>query len=349
MPQPLLALDTETTGIDFWNYHAPFAVSICQEYGDPKIWEWPVDPSTRTVVSSLKDQREIQTLLNTHTVVFHNAVFDLQALASIDVSTFLLLGFREPSGYEDVLLAAHVCRNIDSHKLKELALLYLNMGELDEQDLLKEVYKGRDLVNRAKRYKLGQKAPPTLQGQDIGWLRSFKLGQSIKEDYWIPKALNPASVTLRDYALNDAERTLNLWYMYRQVMEREGLTAQYREQLSLVPVILEMELRGIRLLEAPLEEQLFLYRAKRGEAEDTLKAMSHDPNFNVRSHRQVGRFIYEGIQPPLITSTGQPCTSNEALQQVPGEKAKMIMQYRKFEKAVSYLESYRNAAVESSE
>ena len=76
---PLISLDTECTGLDMWHGCKPFFVSTCDEQGVLRYWEWDVDPYTREPIVPKGDLAELRALLAQHTVVLHNAKFDIRA------------------------------------------------------------------------------------------------------------------------------------------------------------------------------------------------------------------------------------------------------------------------------
>jgi len=86
----MIAVDTETTGLDIHHGCRPFFVTACDEKGNLTWWEWDVDPLTRRPKVPNKDRREIQKMLSKNVLVFQNPKFDVGALSSI--------GCRIPSG-----------------------------------------------------------------------------------------------------------------------------------------------------------------------------------------------------------------------------------------------------------
>src|SRR5262245_53920896 len=93
-PRKLLALDTETTGLDLWHGCRPFFVSVMDEHGNLQFWEWDVNPFTREVGivewkgqkcgfipgPPSKDKQELTTLIKENDFVLHNTKFDARAL-----------------------------------------------------------------------------------------------------------------------------------------------------------------------------------------------------------------------------------------------------------------------------
>jgi DNA polymerase I-like protein with 3'-5' exonuclease and polymerase domains len=81
-PGRVVAVDCETTGLDAYQGHKPFAFSFCDENGITAYVEWDVDPRTREVQISPRDLRVLRRFFadKTITKVFHNASFDLDMI-----------------------------------------------------------------------------------------------------------------------------------------------------------------------------------------------------------------------------------------------------------------------------
>ena len=111
----LLALDTETTGTDFFHGCRPFMVTACD--GAYNYLEMaPVDPYTREVYWQEDQINQIQLLIyKAKKIVFHNANFDIKALASIGVDIEPIWG-----KVEDTMLAAHCLHSAKETQVKTL-------------------------------------------------------------------------------------------------------------------------------------------------------------------------------------------------------------------------------------
>ena len=140
----LIAVDTETTGIDLFKGDSPFAISTCDNTGNTKFWQWDVDPKTRQVMPTSEDLAEFVDYIDGHTLVFHNIKFDLRALGNLGIRIHFkqVDPIREQEWktlpychnkyeavwvtFEDTLLASHVCDSVESHGLKPLSEKYLD-------------------------------------------------------------------------------------------------------------------------------------------------------------------------------------------------------------------------------
>lgn len=200
-PRKLLALDTETTGGDLWHGCKPFFVSVLDADGNLQHWEWDVNPLTRDIgfytatnsgpkaqdspygeqsfVPTIPDlQREQLTkLITENDLLLHNTKFDVRALSTH--------GLPEPdwNTLHDTLIASHVLVSNESHKLKDLALQYLNIPDDDEKAL-------QDAVNEARRY--GRQLGWRIADEGDPYFPAWKANQNNpgwKLDFWLPRAV----------------------------------------------------------------------------------------------------------------------------------------------------------------
>lgn len=175
-PRKLLALDTETTGVDFWHGCRPFFVSVLDDDGNTISYEWDVDPYTRTVIVPQADLLSLEKLIKQNDLLMHNTKFDIRALQSHGLPT------PRWEGIHDTLIASHVLVSNESHKLKDLALQYLDVSDDDQQALM-------EASNHARRYarqwgwRLANEGDPHFPAQkrpENGWWML---------DTWMPRAV----------------------------------------------------------------------------------------------------------------------------------------------------------------
>lgn len=144
-PRKLLALDTETTGLDLRHGCQPFFVSMLDEGGTVTWYEWDVDPHTREVQVKQEDLDALRKVIEGDDLVLHNTKFDIRGLQTH--------GLPQPhwGRLQDTLVASHVLCSNGSHKLKDLALLHLDINDDDQAALM-------EASNHARRY-----------GRQLGW------------------------------------------------------------------------------------------------------------------------------------------------------------------------------------
>ena len=81
----LIALDTETTGINLFQGDAPFAISTCDSEGATRLWEWPVNIHSRQPMPPSEELKELVDYIDGSTLIFHNAKFDLKFLIHYNI------------------------------------------------------------------------------------------------------------------------------------------------------------------------------------------------------------------------------------------------------------------------
>ena len=129
----MVAVDTETTGLNPFNGARPFAISI---YGE--------DRASRYIVIGEDDLVPVDVLLNSNIseVVFHNAKFDIMMLAT--------LGMEVNGNLHDTMIMAHVYNPDESNKgLKHLAKKYLDEDNKWQKEVDKWFHDNK--INKADR------------------------------------------------------------------------------------------------------------------------------------------------------------------------------------------------------
>lgn len=248
----VIAVDTETTGLDAWHDDRPFAISMCDEEGRHAYWETEVDPFTRQVSWSRSDLSAMRRLLEDPklTKVFHNAKFDIFMLERI--------GIEVKGVIDETTFMAHACNSLEpSYGLKQLSLKYGGYEDGDQKSLQDAARKARH-IGKKRGWKLGRArnhCPP-----------SGKNKAAVESDYWMVSILEREGVfddlgLVEHYAVLDAERTMFLKAFYDQVFsspEEQWQAARRvyeREMRDLWPVVVAMEKRGVRLRLDAIEQE----------------------------------------------------------------------------------------------
>ena len=192
----LLAIDTETTGTDFFHGCRPFLVTMC-DGSDNYYWSGEVNPYTRDVFWDEDDLAEIQHMIDrASSLIFHNAQFDIRALESIGISVT-----KYWNKVEDTLLMSHIICSGDTHGLKDLAIKYLHYWDDDETEL-EEAVKEERRSAAAKGYAIAKHGHPHFPGM-------AKNNSWWKQDFWL------CPEQCLKYALCDVERTYLLYEAFR--------------------------------------------------------------------------------------------------------------------------------------
>lgn len=222
----LLAVDTETTGTDFFHGCRPFMITACDgKYN--YVFEGIVNPRTREV-SWEDDELDafVKLVKQANKIIFHNAQFDIRALESIGVSPDLFW-----DKLEDTLLASHCVCSGDTHNLKNLAVKYFNYSDADEDVLADRV---KEAVREARKQgycvaKAGHHHFPGLRKNGTEFW---------KMDYWL------ALDACREYAVRDVERTLLLWDAFKHSLLADNLWDVYQTRKKLIRIAYDMQTTG---------------------------------------------------------------------------------------------------------
>jgi len=318
---PYLAIDTETTGL---NFHPnitprrhPFAISACNHKGETFYCEWDVDPRTLKVSVNERDLDKFETLLRKYsTYVFHHAEFDISALESVRPS--LLNYFRlpadlslpyyylDPSKIHDTQGMSHVLDSSGTHKLKELAMIDLGMSDVDENDL-------RDLIKR-----LNTKLSHTLD-----WWHTVEIDVGYWLPTWVyknhPKIWREVTGTAspdqcQKYGVNDAVRTALLFRLYYRKLHERGDWEAYERERRLLPAIFlaHHHTQGVTLVTKNFNPARVYFQKKFDECHASVVKASGIDGFNPNSHPQIKSLLFEDWNLPVVKRTGTQAPSTDS-------------------------------------
>ena len=361
----MLAIDTETTGPDLFHGCKPFYVSTCDDIGNVKSFNAEVNPFTREpeweqpTIDSIKKHISLSAHLRKEDFVFHNTKFDVRSLAHIGVDW---------QNYwlhtQDTLIASHIFNSNESHKLKELALIYCELLDDDESALRDAVVSARH-IGKGLGFDIAREEHPHFPG-----VKSFsKRKEAWRFDTWLPRAValhkgyasnHPWYTILDTYADRDAERTILLWLHYLEELGPE-LFHIYEERIQDLKVSYDIEQRGVTNLPC-IFSQLESYRKKTKDFAANVVTNSPLPKFVLQgtgSRKNILHALYAEEIPKCATSLnlpikdrtdkGAPSTGIKTLvsmlDDVPeNSKANKFLTnlilWKKTHKAIEYLESY---------
>ena len=155
--------------------------------------------------------------------------------------------------------------------------------------------------------------------------------------------LTPAEVY--EYACEDADITLRLKNKLEAELKKfacEDLF--YNIEMPLMPVLAEMEMNGVRLDTASLQETSVVLTHRMNELEGRIYELAGEP-FNIASPKQVGEVLFDKlkiVEKAKKTKTGQYVTSEEVLQQLHSkhEIVEDILEHRGLKKLIgTYIEA----------
>jgi DNA polymerase I-like protein with 3'-5' exonuclease and polymerase domains len=288
----VIAIDTETTGLQMWHGDQPFAVGFRDLKGNELYFEWEVDPWTRVVVPDPWELAIVKKICEAKgpIKVFHNAKFDIRMLEEA-------YGIFVRGPIHDTMFMVHICNSQEpSFKLKDLALKYRDIDNEDEKELKKLVVKCR---RRAKK-------------------EGMSIAKDVPADYWLPRIFDKSNQLCRKYCLLDVKRTILLWELFDYGIREEGLEETWERELALWPVTYEMEKRGVRVDPAEIDVQIVHFQKEaarwKGLVEKKaapfwkkhIKSGLFSTAFNIESNAHLARLYYEdlGIKPTKKTKGG---------------------------------------------
>lgn len=105
------------------------------------------------------------------------------------------------------------------------------------------------------------------------------------------------------YACEDADITLRAHQVLLPQLESLNLTSLYKKvEMPLVPVLMEMEMRGICLDQDKLHQLSSLFNDQLQQLESEIHGLAGE-TFNIQSSQQLGRILFEKLQLPTIKKT----------------------------------------------
>lgn len=333
-----IAFDTETTGLnpygDFnrWGYFParPFAFSFCNEEGEVDFVRFQVNPKTREVIYDKKGLEVIKNVLEDEKVskVGHNVGYDLRMAEKI--------GIKVQGNLHDTLIMSHVCTggSEPQYGLKYIVKKYMDFSDVDEKELHFSTMKERRKAKKLN-YKIATK---DTHGKD-----------PIKADYWLAD-----KSILKKYAIQDAERTMLLFQLWKEVIEvKENLYEVYDREMRLLRVVKSMEDKGVRVYPKEIDNLEMFYRNYMKE-QLLIAEKNGGKGMNFKSPPQmVKKFIDErGHNPVFFTAKGTPSINSDFLVLIKDKDplAKAVLEYNGANHGiVSFLKPYRNFMVKEND
>jgi DNA polymerase I-like protein with 3'-5' exonuclease and polymerase domains len=305
--KPIVALDFEGTGHKVQKGARPYAFALhwpkkTADYGYHLFRQWPVDPVTRKVAVNKKDVKLLQQIVRTHTIVFHNAKYDIRMLDVIGISPEVKNNWSIWQSYHDTQLASHVMDASESHKLKDLGDKYLDIPKTDEADLRKRTISIRNNEANHHNWLKGEMVEPESRDH-------------IAMDYWMAAALHALGegekgddTLLAEYNVMDVRRTILLWLMYADLLEENNLWNPYLREIRLQRTVYRQEGHGVTLVKRKLDAELKRYSIEAQKyLHQCLEIASDKCNWaeiNLNSSKQLQRILF--TDPTKRTSKHKP-------------------------------------------
>ena len=325
-----IAVDTETTGRDFFHGCKPFMVTACTGK-ENHVWTGEVNPYNRGEVTwKEEDKQEIRDLTcSASSLLFHNAKFDVRALHSIGIDLT-----DQWDRIEDTMIASHVCCSGESHALKQLAFRYLGYYNEGQKDLKAAVLRAR---LDHKDYDLAREGHPTMPGEGGPGTRWYTM------DYWL--CLEECT----KYGLDDVEMTWLLWQMYKDVLYKKKLYPVYEERKSLLEITYEMQSHGMNTYVDRVNQEISLQGTMRKILSQKILEECHIANsLDFTKEKDISFFLFNVLELPVTTrseKTGKPLMNKDVIDgYIQSEPTLTPLQhfadFRRCGTKVGYLSSY---------
>lgn len=331
----LLAVDTETTGLNSWKGDAPFSIATCNHLGKFLYAQWAVDPFTRQVdygnlrIETFKGAaNQIRSLLADPTLpkAYHNAKFDLQMLEA--------QGFEHAGEVEDTMIFARVVQSdLMNYALKPLCKKMCDVPDDDEKALKDAVKKARGM------------------GRKLGWA----VHEDVPADYWMPSEIAYRHPELlededqveewkclnRSYNELDTDRCMILWFFLQMLAADRKVESTYAREKVLLEVVMRMEKVGWNLIPDVLKKSIVEFRAEEMELWDKLQTiyrahkLDDDPEeLNPNSPKQMLPFLFERIKLKLPAGVTKQSSSQKVLEKIDHPVVMLLLRYRGVKKAL---------------
>lgn len=371
MPKPVsrvIALDTETTGLDSYHDCRPFIVTTCDDEGNQTLWEWDVDPYTRKVNIVKEELKEVQEVIaSADHLVLQNAQFDYRMLCAAFNQLGLTLRW-DWSKVHDLMISSHLLASGQLKDLTTVAQVYLGINiKPYEEAMDKAILEARRLV-RKKQFK-AEYGEWSIASENMPGAPS-NTKDSAKSDLWLPKAIasrcsypedHPWHTVTSTYANVDSAVTVEVWKVHQRAIGERKLFPIYQSRRKLVGIAARMQDTGITVHEPMIEELLTEYSEEalncRNVCTNIAKNIGYDlvlPKTSVNNSLREFVWGSNGLNLPIVKHAkkgkGGPSMDKGAIEQYllmypsthPAHRFfQRLSDLRKREVAISYMEGYR--------
>ncbi len=230
------------------------------------------------------------------------------------------------------------------HNLKFDLSILAEQG-IDVADLCYDTMLAHALIDPEQRHNLDTLSEDFLRYTTIRFselVPDVKKGQPIDYSSVKPQAL-------ADYAIEDADVTLQLWELFKAKLEESGQAKVFYEiETPLLPVLVAMEREGILMNEATLVETGKSLESHIETLRESIN-LAAGREFNLNSPKQLGEILFDElklVEKPKKTKTGQYATNEQVLSSLAPKHPIVadILEYRQLAKLKStYIDSLPNS------
>jgi DNA polymerase I-like protein with 3'-5' exonuclease and polymerase domains len=303
-----IALDTETTGLDWYDGDFAFVATI-SDYDRDYLYRLKPHPEVHTVDEATADFNKLRRdILNADRIIFHNAAFDIHVLVSEGVVSMEEILAKEI--HDTDLLARCVLGAANGpFGLKHLATKLID-GDADAAETaMMEAMVSLGLIK-----KVGQREKP-------------------------PGAYHTTWISYPDlverYALQDTRYTYDLFHVLMEQASEDDLSI-YELERQAQPIIIRMEHKGTKLDMENVGALQAKYQAIKDDAAEKLFALNGYEEINLNSNAQVAEFlIRRGVNLTQTTETGELRVDKWALEKFDDEAVEVLQTHRNASKFLS--------------
>ncbi len=152
-----------------------------------------------------------------------------------------------------------------------------------------------------------------------------------------------------DYAAEDADVTLRLWYLFKPRLGKERVTSVYeRLERPLIPILAEMEAEGITVDRATLARMSNDFASRMNSFQLEIHQLAGE-EFNIASPKQLGEilFVKMGLDGGKRAKTGAFSTSADVLEDLAASGVKIASKVLEWRHLAKLKSTYADALVES--
>lgn len=328
MKKPISAIDTETTGNDFFHGCKPWLVTACDGKRN-YWWEGTVNPQTREVYWEADELLDLQKYINDNIeLVFQNRNFDQRALSTIGI-------YLPQPLIHDTLIAGHLVCSGDVHGLKECSLKFNNYHNDDEQDAQRDV--------AAILSQLHHNNPTGIQYAKKGHPHfPAATKTSWKQDLWLTAGSG------KRYGSIDGERTLLLHKTYIPYLHQNKLYDIYLDRLRLQPILYRMQTVGIHVYRSMLLRLIKEYKLQQAQLVKLITSSAKSPyTIDPAKAADLQLLLYRVLGLEVINTTdgGQPATDEATLTELENihdhlDTIRYLKSWRKVTKTLTDMTAY---------
>lgn len=363
----IISLDCETVGLDIYHGSAkPFLVTTMTEKEELTFWEWDVCPITREPEIPKKDLLEIRDVIqDADELVLQNGIYD----GSVLIWYFDYRGipfYWDWSKVRDPLYAGHLLASNEPHDLTTLGIRCLGYNiEKYEKDLetavkaCRRLTANREFIERNGEWKIAKAGYPDMPSiKEKSWQADFWLPRAVAKTEKYPKN-DPHWTVTSSYANVDSSVTLPIWKVQEQEIKERDLWEIYLERLKLLPIVFDMQSRGVTINQRRAQELIDGFRedSEHSGLICTSIAESYDYELHLPksgNNKSLTEFIPKIVPKEVynrmpLTEGNNPSLNKTALEFLteslpPRSKALTFFQElrakRKKDTGISYLEGY---------